>query len=60
MEAARTAVDRKNRTSTLSLKAKDQVADKEALKEQRAKSEAEVTGPTTIGDLIKEQLGNKD
>ena len=60
VEAAITAVDRKNRTITLSVKAKDQVADKEALKEQRAKSEAEVTGPTTIGDLIKEQLGNKD
>ena len=60
VEAVITTVDRKNRTISLSVKAKDQVADKEALKEQRAKTEAEITGPTTIGDLIKQQLGNKD
>ncbi|MEK9713244.1 MAG: 30S ribosomal protein S1 [Thalassolituus sp.] len=60
VEAAITSVDRKNRTISLSVKAKDSVADKEALKEQRAKAEAEITGPTTIGDLIKEQLSNKE
>lgn len=56
VEAVITAVDRKNRTISLSVKSKDEAADKAALKEQRAKAEAEVTGPTTIGDLIKEQL----
>ena len=56
VEAVITAVDRKNRTISLSVKSKDEAADKAALKEQRAKADAEVTGPTTIGDLIKEQL----
>ena len=56
VEAVITAVDRKNRTISLSVKSKDEVADKAALKEQRAKAEAEMTGPTTIGDLLKEQL----
>ena len=60
IEAAITSVDRKNRTISLSVKAKDSVADKEALKEQRAKAEAEMTGPTTIGDLLKEQLRGKE
>ena len=61
VEAAITIVDRKNRVISLSVKAKDAVADKAALKEQQAKAEAEMTaGPTTIGDLIKEQLGQKD
>ena len=60
VEAVITSVDRKNRIISLSVKAKDAVADKEALKEQRAKAEAEMTGPTTIGDLIKEQLNQKD
>ncbi len=61
VEAAITIVDRKNRVISLSVKAKDSVADKAALKEQQAKAEAEMaSGPTTIGDLIKEQLGQKD
>ncbi|UTW50047.1 30S ribosomal protein S1 [Bacterioplanoides sp. SCSIO 12839] len=56
IEAVISVVDRKNRTLALSVKAKDDAADKAALKEQRAKADAEVSGPTTIGDLIKEQL----
>ncbi len=56
VEAVITAVDRKNRTISLSVKSKDDAADKAALKEQRAKAESEMTGPTTIGDLLKEQL----
>jgi len=52
-------VDRKNRVINLSIKSKDAVADKQAIAEQRAKSEADVKGPTTIGDLIKEQLSQK-
>ena len=59
VEAAITAVDRKNRAISLSVKAKDVAEDRQALKEQRAKAEAEVAGPTTIGDLIKEQLNQK-
>ncbi|MCD8523217.1 MAG: 30S ribosomal protein S1 [Saccharospirillaceae bacterium] len=60
VEAVITAVDRKNRGISLSVKAKDNAEDKAALKEQRAKADAEMTGPTTIGDLIKEQLNQKD
>ncbi|MEH6451122.1 MAG: 30S ribosomal protein S1 [Oleispira sp.] len=52
-------VDRKNRVINLSIKSKDAVADKQAIADQRAKSESEVKGPTTIGDLIKEQLSQK-
>ncbi len=60
VEAVITAVDRKNRTISLSVKAKDSAEDKAALKAQREKADAEITGPTTIGDLIKEQLNQKD
>ncbi|MDK2776136.1 MAG: 30S ribosomal protein S1 [Pseudomonadota bacterium] len=60
VEAVITAVDRKNRTISLSVKAKDSAEDKAALKAQREKADAEMTGPTTIGDLIKEQLNQKD
>ncbi|MAS24022.1 MAG: 30S ribosomal protein S1 [Oceanospirillaceae bacterium] len=60
VEAVITTVDRKNRTIALSVKAKDSAEDKAALKAQREKADAEVTGPTTIGDLIKEQLNQKD
>ncbi|WP_269843672.1 30S ribosomal protein S1 [Bacterioplanes sanyensis] len=59
VEALITAVDRKNRTISLSVKAKDSAEDRAALKEQRAKADQEVTGPTTIGDLIKEQLNQQ-
>ena len=59
VEAIISNVDRKNRVINLSIKAKDAVADKQAIAEQRAKSEADVKGPTTIGDLIKEQLSQK-
>ncbi|MDO6806795.1 hypothetical protein Q4595_30330, partial [Wenyingzhuangia sp. 1_MG-2023] len=55
-----TMVDRKNRALSISMKAKDNAEDRQALKEQRTKADAEVSGPTTIGDLIKEQLNQKD
>ncbi|WP_028292714.1 30S ribosomal protein S1 [Oceanobacter kriegii] len=61
VEAAITLVDRKNRALNISVRAKDSAEDRQALKDVRAKAEAETTaGPTTIGDLIKEQLGQKD
>ena len=60
VEAVITVVDRKNRTISLSVKAKDDASTKAALKEHRAKADAEVSGPTTIGDLIKEQMNQKN
>lgn len=60
VEAVITVVDRKNRTISLSVKAKDEASTKAALKEHRAKADAEVSGPTTIGDLIKEQMNQKN
>lgn len=51
------SVDRKNRVIGLSIKAKDIAEEKEAVK---AHKEAEVVAPSTIGDLIKAQMQNKD
>jgi len=50
------SVDRKNRMLGVSIKAKDIADEKTAVKEHREK-EAEVN-PTTIGDLIKQQMDN--
>ena len=52
-------VDRKNRTISLSIKAKDVEEEKTAVKEHK-KSEVENVLPTTIGDLIKAQMDNKE
>ena len=52
-------VDKKNRTISLSIKAKDVDEEKTAVKEHK-KSEAENISPTTIGDLIKAQMDNKE
>ena len=59
VEAVISNVDRKNRVINLSVKAKDMAEEKQAIADQRAKSEADMAGPTTIGDLIKEQLSQK-
>ncbi len=59
VEARIISVDRKNRVISLSIKAKEVADDKEAVKAQREK-EIETAGPTTIGDLIKEQLKSQD
>lgn len=59
VEARIISVDRKNRIISLSVKAKEVADDKEAVKAQREK-ELEAAGPTTIGDLIKEQLKSQD
>ncbi len=48
------SVDRKNRTLGVSIKAKDQAEEEAAVREHQAK-ESEVQ-PTTIGDLIKQQM----
>jgi len=59
IEAKIIVVDRKNRNIALSIKSKDEVDEKEAMKAHREKQAAETAGPTTIGDLIKEQMNSK-
>jgi len=49
-------VDRRNRVITFSVRAKDQADEKAALKAVQ-NAEVETAGPTTIGDLIKQQMG---
>ncbi|MBK8969997.1 MAG: 30S ribosomal protein S1 [Hahellaceae bacterium] len=55
VEAKIISVDRKNRTINLSVKSKDIDDEKQAMRDVREKQN-EAQGPTTIGDLIKEQL----
>ena len=57
IEAKFIGVDRKNRTISLSIKAKD--ADEEAAVIRSYTSDATV-GTSSLGDLLKEQLGSKD
>jgi small subunit ribosomal protein S1 len=52
------SVDRKNRAIGLSIKAKDVDDEKEAVRAHR-EQEAEQAAPTTIGDLIKQQMQNQ-
>jgi len=58
VEAKIVAVDRKNRTISLSIKSKDTDDEKVAMKKIRDQ-EQEQSGPTTIGDLIKQQLADQ-
>src|SRR5690554_8163343 len=55
VEAKIIAIDRKNRVINLSIKSKDIDEEKQAIRDVKDKH-AEVQGPTTIGDLIKEQM----
>ncbi|MBB3060398.1 30S ribosomal protein S1 [Microbulbifer rhizosphaerae] len=59
VEAKITSVDRKNRVISLSIKAKDQDDEKQAVKDH-SKKQAEQVQPATIGDLIKAQMNNKE
>ncbi|AJQ96445.1 30S ribosomal protein S1 [Gynuella sunshinyii] len=59
VEAKIISIDRKNRVLSISIKAKDSEDEKTALREMREK-EMEAAGPTTIGDLIKAQMENKN
>jgi len=60
IEAKIINIDRKNRVINLSVKSKDVDDEKAAVKELREKSQSDVSqGPTTIGDLIKQQMGEK-
>ncbi|MDX1696142.1 MAG: 30S ribosomal protein S1 [Ketobacteraceae bacterium] len=54
VEARIVSVDRKNRVISLSIKAKDVVEDKEAMK--AVNQEQPENAPKTIGDLIKQQM----
>ncbi len=53
------SVDRKNRVIGLSVKAKDIEDEKEAVRVHR-EQEVEQASPTTIGDLIKQQMQNQE
>ncbi|WP_020406765.1 30S ribosomal protein S1 [Hahella ganghwensis] len=55
VEAKIISVDRKNRVINLSVKSKDIDEEKQAIRDVKEK-QTEAQGPTTIGDLIKEQL----
>ncbi|EMR13557.1 30S ribosomal protein S1 [Methylophaga lonarensis MPL] len=56
VEAKFTGISRKDRTLTLSIKAKDDQEESEAVKEYSNVS----AGSTTLGDLLKEQMDQKD
>ncbi|MBQ0757654.1 MAG: 30S ribosomal protein S1 [Amphritea sp.] len=58
VEAKIVNLDRRNRSITLSIKAKDQADEKAAIKAVADKP-VEAAGPTTIGDLIKAQMATK-
>ncbi|MBV1930167.1 MAG: 30S ribosomal protein S1 [Porticoccaceae bacterium] len=59
VEARVIGMDRKSRVVSLSTKAKDMAEEREAIKEHQGKETA-TAAPTTIGDLIKAQMGNSD
>src|SRR5690554_3671680 len=55
VEAKIINIDRKSRVINLSVKSKDVEDEKDAMRELR-KQESEAAGPTTIGDLIRQQM----
>ena len=57
MEAKIIGIDRKTRLISLSVKAKDEADDREAIANLKDQPE-DAAGPKTIGDLIKAQMGN--
>jgi len=56
LEAKFTGVDRKSRTISLSIKAKEAHEEAEAVQSYR--SETAPSGGTTLGDLLKEHIGS--
>ncbi len=58
VEAKIMAVDRRNRSINLSIKAKDVADEKQAMRDV-CEVEVATDGPTTIGDLIKAQMGKQ-
>ena len=59
VEAKIVGVDRKNRAINLSVKAKDQTDTRRAMGKLRDQEAEPQSGPTTIGDLIKQQMGGE-
>jgi small subunit ribosomal protein S1 len=59
VEAKIIAVDRKNRSISLSVKSKDVEEEKTVMKEHTTK-QTEQSAPTTLGDLIKAQMQSKE
>ncbi|MFO1433912.1 MAG: 30S ribosomal protein S1 [Candidatus Competibacteraceae bacterium] len=57
VEAKFIGVDRKNRTITLSIKAKEFAEEAEALQDYSRKS---TTGTATLGDILKEQMSSQE
>ena len=57
VEAKIISIDRKTRLISLSVKAKDEADDREAINNLKDQPE-DAAGPKTIGDLIKAQMGN--
>lgn len=57
VEARIVSVDRKSRQISLSIKAKEQDDTRQNLKKLRDQEPESAGGPTTIGDLIKQQMG---
>ncbi len=62
VEAKIINIDRKARVINLSIKSKDAEDEKDAMKELRKQdtAAAEAAGPTTIGDLIRQQMENQN
>ena len=58
VQAKIVGIDRRNRTISLSIKAREQDDEKQAHREYRRQETAR-PGPTTLGDLIKEQMNRK-
>jgi small subunit ribosomal protein S1 len=52
-------VDRKNRTIGLSIKAKDEQEERQAVRDHQ-KQESDRSGPATLGDLIKAQMNQNE
>ena len=59
LEAAVLSIDRRNRVLNLSVRQMERAQAKQAMKTVQEQSEPE-QGPTTIGDLIKQQMKNQD
>jgi len=59
IEAAVMGVDRKTRSISLSIKNKDNLEEAAAVR-QYSKTAEEATEPTTLGDLIREQMEARD
>jgi len=60
VEAMINQIDRRNRVVSLSIKQMEAAQEKQALEKMSQQSEAIISGPTTIGDLIKAQMNKGD